>query len=484
MTKWRKYPSILELHTKIWLETLSSEYGRKINFDCFPEEEIRKIQESPFDGFWLMGIWKRSLEARKKAQNCTGLITAGNELLQGFDPQKDIDASAYSIPEYTIESSFGTREGFLGFKKKIEPKKIILDFVPNHTSRDSSLILQKPWIFMEGDESLLIQGEAFLKNGKIIAMGKDPNFPAWNDTAQLDYSKVETREVMTESLKSITELCDGVRCDMAMLVTNDVFSRTWNKTMETPEEFWKKAVAEVKHLKEEFLFIAEVYWGMEWELQQQGFDYAYDKTLYDRLKYGENEAVFGHFHAEKVFYQKLVRFLENHDEERASSVFKNGNLFSASILTYLLPGMRLFYEGQAEGRKRRSPIQFTRWPEEKSDPETFLFFQKMLNLIAEEALHEGRWTLLKIYSPEEQGFSGVFSFQWSYKDVDILAVVNNTPFHKSGFSILEKIHAEEGTIFFKDVFSDKVWEREKESVMDSGLYFELEPHEFKIYKVY
>ena len=42
--------------------------------------------------------------------------------------------------------------------------------------------------------------------------------------------------------------------------------------------------------------MAEVYWDLEWTMQQQGFDYAYDKRLYDRLREGHPQAVRGHLH--------------------------------------------------------------------------------------------------------------------------------------------------------------------------------------------
>ncbi|MBN2364174.1 hypothetical protein JXL83_08585 [candidate division WOR-3 bacterium] len=480
---WRKYPSVIELHTKIWLDNLSVENGYKVNFDNFPEKELEKIRESHFDGLWLMGIWKRSTEAKKMALNCKNLISAGKKLLESFDPEKDLDASAYSICDYVIDERFGSTEGFLNFRNNIEPKKIILDFVPNHTSRDCVWLREKPEIYMAADESLLMENAAFMIDGRAVAMGKDPNFPAWNDTAQLDYSKSVTRETMIGTLKNISGLCDGLRCDMAMLVTNDVFSKTWKKKIEISEEFWSKAINEIKKIKNDFLFIAEVYWGMEWDLQQQGFDYTYDKTLYDRLRYGENSSVYGHLHAEKIYYEKLVRFLENHDEDRSAALFENRRLYAAAILTFLLPGMRLFFDGQFQGRKIKSPIQFTRWPEETIDTAVSDFYKNLLSLLSDDTLHSGKWTLLNAFLPDEPEFSGVFSFMWSLKECDVIAVVNNTPFHKNGFSKIERIYSSGNTITFKDVFTDKVWDREKESILSSGLYFDLEPYEYKIYRI-
>ncbi|MBN1149919.1 alpha-amylase [candidate division WOR-3 bacterium] len=481
--KWRKYPDILELHTRIWLEEISKKHGRTINFDDFPEEELNRMRDSNFDAFWLMGVWKRSSEAREIALNCENLVSAGKETFENFNPEIDIDASAYSVCDYSVDKTFGSLDGFTEFKKRLEPKKIILDFVPNHTSRDSVWIENFPQIYMQGDSDMVENNSAFVRGDKIFAMGKDPNFPPWNDTAQLDYSKTLTREKMKEVVENIAKFSDGLRCDMAMLVTNSVFSKTWGKDVSGLEEFWKSVIRDVKKQKDDFLFIAEVYWGMEWDLQQQGFDYTYDKTLYDRLKYGENSSVYGHLHAEKVYYEKLVRFLENHDEERSLFVFGKDKLLTAAVLTYFLPGMRLFFQGQFQGRKKRMPIQFKRWPEEEPNPVLMGFFEKLLEILSDDVFHFGKWCLLDIYIPEEPDFSGVFSYHWSNKGVDVVIIMNNTLFHKNGYARVDRIQASENTIVFKDVFTGKVWERDKEAIKSAGLYFDLEPYEFKVYRI-
>ena len=89
---------------------------------------------------------------------------------------------------------------------------------------------------------------------------------------------------MLAELLKIAGQCDGVRCDMAMLVLPEVFERTWGRAA---RPFWPTAVARVREKAPGFTFMAEVYWDLEWTLQQQGFDYAYDKRLYDRLREGD-----------------------------------------------------------------------------------------------------------------------------------------------------------------------------------------------------
>jgi glycosidase len=185
---------------------------------------------------------------------------------------------------------------------------------------------------------------------RIFAHGRDPFFDGWSDTLQLDYSNPQVQDAMRDILVSIADRADGVRCDMAMLVLPDVFDRTWGRR---PEEFWPRAIGRVRGKSPEFLFMAEVYWDLEWRLQQQGFDYTYDKRLYDRLREGAVAPVREHLMAGLDFQDKLARFLENHDEPRAAATFGPGAHEAAAIITYLTPGLRFFHHGQFEGRRVR-----------------------------------------------------------------------------------------------------------------------------------
>ena len=120
------------------------------------------------------------------------------------------------------------------------------------------------------------------KNGPLVlAYGRDPYFDGWPDTLQLNYGNPRLQQAMIGELERIAGQCDGVRCDMAMLVLPEVFERTWGIR---PDPFWPKAIEAVRRGHPDFLFMAEVYWDLEWTLQQQGFDYTYDKRLYDRLR--------------------------------------------------------------------------------------------------------------------------------------------------------------------------------------------------------
>src|SRR5262249_19769450 len=225
----------------------------------------------------------------------------------------------------------------------------MLDFVPNHTALDHPWVERHPEYYIRGTEAdLERESKNYLRvkraqGDTILAHGRDPYFPGWPDTAQLNYGNPATQEAMILELLRISSLCDGVRCDMAMLVLPDIFEQTWGVT--TPP-FWPVATQRVREVFPEFCFMAEVYWDREWTLQQLGFDYTYDKRLYDRLRGGQARPVREHLYAGLDYQNRLARFLENHDEARAAATFSSEVHQAAATITFLSPGMRFFHQGQ------------------------------------------------------------------------------------------------------------------------------------------
>jgi hypothetical protein len=122
---------------------------------------------------------------------------------------------------------------------------------------------------------------------------------------QLNYANPEPQRVRIDELIAIAGKCDGVRCDMAMLLLPEIFQRTWGST---PEPFWPKATAAVRAQYPAFTFMAEVYWDLEWTLHHQGFDYCYDKRLYDRLREGHVTPIRDHLLTGLDYQDKLVAF--------------------------------------------------------------------------------------------------------------------------------------------------------------------------------
>ena len=216
-----------------------------------------------------------------------------------------------------------------------------------------------------------------------MAYGRDPYFSGWPDTLQLNYANPDVREAMARELEKIAGMCDGVRCDMAMLVLPDVFERTWGMR---PHSFWPDAIARTRARQPDFLFMAEVYWDLEWTLQQQGFDYTYDKRLYDRLREGHARPVRDHFRADLDFQRRSARFLENHDEPRAAAAFPQSIHKAAAVLTYFCPGLRFIHQGQMDGLRMKIPVHLSRGPKEAIDTELHEFYDRLLACLRSPAV--------------------------------------------------------------------------------------------------
>ena len=142
--------------------------------------------------------------------------------------------------------------------------------------------------------------------------------------------------------------------------------------------------------------MAEAYWDLESALQQQGFNYCYDKRLYDRLAHENASSVRLHLLADIAYQEKLVRFIENHDEPRAAATFSALQQRAAAVTILTLPGAKLLHEGQLEGCRAKLPVQLGRRPIEPADGELRAFYLKLIPAVNDKAFREGEWQALRL----------------------------------------------------------------------------------------
>ncbi|UFP95288.1 hypothetical protein [Gloeobacter morelensis] len=359
-------PSILELNSWVWLRE------QQHRLDTLSPDDIEPIVRHR-DYVWLMGLWERSEAGRTIALNHPGLQYEFRRALPDLHLE-DVVGSAYAIRRYTVDEHLGSEAGLRRLRRLLNDRLgvgVIVDFIPNHCAVDARWPSEHPEWFVP---CLDASGNGCFRTGDAhLSHGRDPYFPAWTDTAQFNYAYPEARRVLLEQLLSIAERADGVRCDMAMLMLREVFARTW--CQDPGVEFWAEAIATVKARHPGFLFIAEAYWGLEWNLMQLGFDYCYDKTLYDRLCRRDAHGIAAHLRAEPRFSERVVRFAENHDEPPARQVFGQ-SWWNATLLCATVPGAFLEYLGQGE-RTVRLPVQLGREAKIASHPPARRFLDRL-----------------------------------------------------------------------------------------------------------
>jgi hypothetical protein len=385
------------------------------------------------------------------------------------------------VRRYGVDERLGGRAGLAAARQQLAERgmRLILDYVPNHVAPDHRWAVEHPEYFIQGSaDDLAREPAAFLKvKDHIIACGKDPYFPAWPDVLQLNAFQPGLRQAAIDTVADIASQCDGMRCDMAMLMMNPIFERTWGERAGArPErEYWPELIEQVKKRQPGVIFIAEAYWDLEWELQQQGFDYCYDKRLYDRLEHDGVESVRLHLLADLAYQEKLVRFIENHDEPRAAATFSPEKERAAAVVTTTLPGARLLHEGQLEGRKVRLPVFLGRRPPEPVDDQLRAFYRKLLPAVQTEAIREGEWQLCEREGwPDNQSCQNLAAWCWRKDKEHCLIVVNLSPQRSQALVRLPWPELAGNRWSLQDMLRDESFERDGSDMLQPGLYVDLE----------
>jgi hypothetical protein len=483
---WPRYPSLYEINTWVWLSELSEKYGKPIDLASIPSPEWDAIAAYGFDAAWLMGVWERSPAGIAIANKNSLLLDDFRRALPNFRPEDNV-GSAYCIRRYVVDQHLGGPQALAAARNELSKRGInlLLDFVPNHVAPDHPWATGHPEYFVRGttDDARGNPNAFVTVNGVVFACGRDPFFPPWPDVLQLNAFNPKLRQAVIETLSSIAEQCDGVRCDMAMLVLNSVFERTWSNYAGPPPatEYWTDVITATDNRHPGFLFIAEAYWDLEWQLQQLGFDFCYDKKLYDRLEHGPAETVRLHLCADMAYQNKLIRFIENHDEPRAAATFSPAKERALALTSYTLPGARLFHEGQFEGRKIRVPVFLGRRPQEAIDQPLHEFYAKLLAAMNQPLFHDGEWRLCERSGwPDNTSFQNLVAWSWQNNDDRCVIAVNLSD---SPLQALIHIPWTAGQTWdLIDVLSSVIYRRNGNEMSSRGLYVELAPWNFNFFR--
>ena len=482
------YPSLYQVNTRVWLTSLSQTLGRPAQLDDIPDAELDRLAKMGFDWIWFLSVWQTGPAAQAVSRANPEWRREFEETLPDLKDE-DITGSGFAIQNYTVHHDLGGDAALARLRQRLQKRglKLMLDFVPNHMAPDHPWVEDHPEYFVTGTEDLLAQEpQNYIrvrqkKGDLILAYGRDPYFSGWPDTLQLDYGNTRLQEAMINELRRISGQCDGVRCDMAMLILPDVFERTWGRR---PELFWPRATETVREQYPDFCFMAEVYWDLEWTLQQQGFDYTYDKRLYDRLREGHARPVREHFFAGLDYQNKLARFLENHDEPRASAAFEPRVHRAAAVVTYVIPGLRFFHQGQFEGRKKRISPHLVRAPEESPDKEIEAFYDHLLAILRKPIVKSGEWQWLAC-QPAWDGngsWDAFVAHSWRGSDGEwMLIAVNYAPHASQCYITLPFPEIKNRSVRLKDSLSSACYIREGNELLERGLYLDLPPWSYHVF---
>jgi len=492
MESQKKYPRLLELNVRVWIK----KFGKDATFSSIPDSQIQNWKETGIDLIWLMGVWNNKKDVVTEYCFEPDLIKSYNSALKDWQTE-DVIGSPYSIDRYEVNPLLGTKEDLLLFKSKLNQNgiKLILDFVCNHFSARSSLIWTNKEIFLFADE-FIFKNDPYTfypspaNNKEFLAHGRDPLFPPWKDTAQINFYSQDARQFLIGVLKDLTDLCDGVRCDMAMLPLNNIFFNTWIGVIkkhgyERPEkEFWEQAIEEVKKKRNDFIFIAETYWDLEWQLQHLGFDFTYDKRLTDRLVSGDVRSIKDHLNAEMSYQSRSVRFLENHDEDRAIVKLGRERSLAAAVIVSTIPGISFYFDGQCEGKKIKLPLQLGREPEEKKDEKIKEFYKNLFSITREEIFRNGEWKLLETLAvgASDQSYENLLAWEFR-KDEELRVIVVNYNNVTSRCRLKFNITSAASEIQLNDLLNKTIYKRSVKEITEKGLFIELKSYNSHIFEV-
>jgi Alpha amylase, catalytic domain len=474
------YPALYQINTRVWLNELSRGLGRRATLDDIPDTELDRFAAMGFDWVWFLSVWQTGQAGQRISRANSQWRREFEETLPDLR-EEDIGGSGFAITGYTVNDQIGGELALLRIRERLHKRglRLMLDFVANHTGLDHPWVEAHPEYYVQGTELDLVREPRNYTSVKrkqpdvLLAHGRDPYFPGWPDTLQLNYGNPATQEAMIGELVRIAGQCDGVRCDMAMLVLPDVFERTWGIPSQS---FWPRATRRVRAQVADFCFMAEVYWDLEWTMQQQGFDYTYDKRLYDRLRAGHARPVREHLCAGLDYQNKLARFLENHDEPRAAATFAPGVHEAAAAITFLSPGLRFFHEGQFEGRKKRISPHLVRAPQEPIDNRLKEFYSRLLLVLREPVMRDGQWQLLECASAWEGNWTWdcLLAFAWQGPGgARWLVTVNYAPNRSQCYVRLPFTDLPGRQWRFRDQMAEGVYDRDGGDLQSRGLYLDV-----------
>jgi len=406
---WMPTVVMMAKSTYVWLEQLSQKYLRHIHrLDQIPDEELELLSKRGMTALWLIGLWERSV---------------ASQTIKRLRGNPDAVASAYSLKEYEIAADLGGNAAYESLRDRAARHGIRLasDMVPNHMGIDSNWVIEHPeWFISRGESPFPVysfDGPDLANDSRVeikledhyydqtdaavafqlrnhrdgstryVYHGNDGTTFAWNDTAQLDYSKADVREHVTQVILHVARLFPIIRFDAAMVLAKRHVQRLWfplpgvggsipsraeNAMSQEefdalmPNEFWREVVDRVAVEVPGTLLLAEAFWLLEsYFVRTLGMHRVYNSAFMNMLRDEENAKYRSYLKKTVEFdpdiLKRYVNFMSNPDERTAADQFGGGDkYFGTCTLLATLPGLPMFAHGQIEGFTERYGMDFKR----------------------------------------------------------------------------------------------------------------------------
>lgn len=179
----------------------------------------------------------------------------------------------------------------------------------------------------------------------------------------------------------------------------------------------------------------------------------------------------------------MMRFLENHDEERAAARLPGPLLRTAAVAVATVPGALLLYEGQAQGLIQRPPVQLSRRPVHVADAGLSTFYEQLLSWLDRADVRAGTWRLLDVEPlPADADRDCLAAWSWESSKQRHIIVVNLSSQACAGRVRLPwtDLHA---PLVVSEALADVHYEHDAHEVEAQGLYVRLDGGDFHILSV-
>ena len=393
------HPFIYEINTWPWLESISAKEGKPIDLGSVPQRYWDEIAGLGVDAVWLMGVWRRSPAGIAIALANPALRSDFQAALPDWRAE-DVVGSPYCVRDYVVDDHLGGPAGLAAARETLAARglRLILDFVPNHVAPDHPWTTEAPELFVSGtaaDLGTWIRRPSSRWAAGCSPTGGTPTSRRGRMSCSSTPSTPPCASPVIETLIEIADQCDGVRCDMAMLVMNDVFARTWgDRVGPAPStEYWPTVIPPSVRPTPTSCSSPRPTgtWSGPCSSRASTTATTSDCTTASCTVLPSS---CGYTCWRTTDYQHgLVRFVENHDEPRALSAFGAGRSQVAAVAALTQTGARLVHNGQLEGGDVHLPVFLGRFPDEPTDGRFSAFYHSALAAVADPTFRDGRWQL-------------------------------------------------------------------------------------------